>query len=773
MANCKKCEKTVSHKKRNIIIIAAVILVVCAAAVFVMYNWKNNPSVIRARAERHSAGQNYEQAIADFQRLIEIRPNDSEAYINLADAYIGSGQPDKALETLNDGFSATNDEDISTKLVGLLYENANTHMGEKNYEQAISEFELMIELDSGNASAYMGLADSYIAVNNTESAVETLKKAAENTDDNSVIAKLSEILLTSADNNLSKNNYEDAVSDYKQIISLDNKNVEAYVCLANSYKGIADTEKAIETLKAGFETTGDDGIKTEYINALSESAKDNFKKKDYEKANEQYSRLIELDDKNADTYIALADSYKAAKNNDKAIEILEKGFEKTSAEEIKTKLINLLTQKANSDLSAKKYDIAIMSFKKLVNLNVKNENAYVGLANAYIGFDKTDEAIKALQEGYDKTSNSKIKEMLTEQLLVLAKALSAEESVTEYQKVLALDDAQKEAYTGLANAYIELDQKDKAIEILKTGLDKTGDADIKNMLGELTYDIEKLDAVMYTTTDIGVWTETNVSSEKVGSLGTGDKVIVTGKANNGWYRISYKNGEYFVNGAYLSDTKPEPKPAPTPTPSNSAETLLNSAALNPQKTGNELLDSLVESTLAKITNSNMSTYEKVKACYDYAINNFSYGQSGINVWGIKGWAYAVLTNNVGVCNNYSSAFAVLTRAIGLDTYLQNGQTSSSKGGYTGHTWCTMMINGVPYLFDPQVEDNIAKGGPIYYYKFCKTYDDSNAKGYYIPSGNKYYLENEKEEIGGFIIDPGGTIIGSGGSSDDDWLWIFF
>ncbi|MCX4354833.1 MAG: tetratricopeptide repeat protein [Oscillospiraceae bacterium] len=766
MASCKKCEKTASHKKRNIIIIAAVVLVVCATAVFVLYNWKNNPSVIRARAERHSVGQNYEQAIADFQRLIEISPDDSEAYINLADVYIGSEQPDKALETLNDGFSATYDEGILTKLVGLLSENANKYLNEKDYEQAISEFERVIELDSGNAYAYMGLASSYIALNDTDNAVEILKKAAENTDDNNVTAKLSETFSTSAEKNLSEKNFEDAVSDYKQIISLDNKNVEAYVGLANSYKGLANTEKAIETLKAGFETTGDDGIKVEYINALSESAKDNFKKKNYEKANKQYSRLIELDDKNADTYIALADSYKAAKNNDKAIETLEKGLEKTNAEEIKTKLINLLTQKANSDLSAKKFDAAITSFKKLVNLNAKNDNAYIGLANSYIGLGKNDDAVKALQEGYDKTSNSDIKEMLMERLLISASALSAEDSVVEYQKILTLDDAQKDAYTGLANAYIELGQKDKAVEILQTGVEKTGDAEIKRMLGELTYDIEKLDAVMYTTTDIGVWTETNVSSEKVGSLGTGDKVTVTGKANNGWYRISYNGEEYFVNGAYLSTSKPvEPVYEPTPAPTNSAEALLNSVTLNPQKTGNELLDSLVESILSKITNDNMSTYEKVKACYDYAINNFSYGQTGENLgWGIKGWAYEVLVNNSGVCNNYSSAFAVMTRAIGLETYLQNGQTSSSRGGYTGHTWCTMMINGIPYLFDPQVEDNIAKGGPIYYYKFCKTYDDSNAKGYYIPSGNKYYLENEREENGDLLIEPG--------MSNSGWWFLF-
>ena len=114
----------------------------------------------------------------------------------------------------------------------------------------------------------------------------------------------------------------------------------------------------------------------------------------------------------------------------------------------------------------------------------------------------------------------------------------------------------------------------------------------------------------------------------------------------------------------------------------------------------------------------------------------------------------------------------MTRAIGLETYLQNGQTSSSKGGFTGHTWCTIMINGVPYLFDPQVEDNIAKGGAIYYYRFCQPYDSGTGKNNYISSDNRYYLENEQDVNGSLLIEPDGTIIWPDEMSGNGW-WVLF
>ena len=67
----------------------------------------------------------------------------------------------------------------------------------------------------------------------------------------------------------------------------------------------------------------------------------------------------------------------------------------------------------------------------------------------------------------------------------------------------------------------------------------------------------------------------------------------------------------------------EESPSPAPTVSD-AEAILNAAKLSPMKTNDAALDAEVERILNQITTSGMSTYEKVKACYDYLIDNTVY-----------------------------------------------------------------------------------------------------------------------------------------------------
>ena len=170
---------------------------------------------------------------------------------------------------------------------------------------------------------------------------------------------------------------------------------------------------------------------------------------------------------------------------------------------------------------------------------------------------------------------------------------------------------------------------------------------------------------------------------------------------------------FFINSAMAAD----------------AVNVLNSAQLTPTLTGYEPCDRQVLYTLSQITTPEMSTYAKVQACYDWLIVNCRYGyldeftepsfpqEEGATR------AMDMLLYKIGACDDYSCAFSAMMRAIGLNCYTVYGQTSRADGGYTGHIWCVIKVDGVEYVFDPQVEDNIASGGDVYYYRFCKTYDE--------------------------------------------------
>lgn len=155
-----------------------------------------------------------------------------------------------------------------------------------------------------------------------------------------------------------------------------------------------------------------------------------------------------------------------------------------------------------------------------------------------------------------------------------------------------------------------------------------------------------------------------------------------------------------------------------------AEARIANATLTPDRNWPEPLLTVADQILAQVGGS--TPYEQLRGCYDWLIQNCSYGSvlSNLNQ---GGWlaedAYSIMTQRVGVCDNYSAAFAVLARMIGFDARIQTGQTHRAVGGYTGHAWCVINIHGVDYVFDPQVEDNIAAGGAIRYLRFCKTYEE--------------------------------------------------
>lgn len=74
------------------------------------------------------------------------------------------------------------------------------------------------------------------------------------------------------------------------------------------------------------------------------------------------------------------------------------------------------------------------------------------------------------------------------------------------------------------------------------------------------YEITPTSSEMYASSSVNVREEPDADSKRVGHLDKGEKVTVTGYVSNGWMRILFKDGEFYVNGSYLTgSSKEEPK----------------------------------------------------------------------------------------------------------------------------------------------------------------------------------------------------------------------
>ncbi len=154
------------------------------------------------------------------------------------------------------------------------------------------------------------------------------------------------------------------------------------------------------------------------------------------------------------------------------------------------------------------------------------------------------------------------------------------------------------------------------------------------------------------------------------------------------------------------------------------DSILNTAELKPMKTNHEPVDQMVDQIFAQILTDDMTPGEKLRACYYYLATQCTYGYDGYKAVSVDGYlspedreivefSYCILKDRIGTCENFGAAFTVMTRRLGFETNFVYGDVAMSAGGYGGHYWSDVNVNGKHYVFDPQVENN--NGGTNYFF----------------------------------------------------------
>ena len=209
-----------------------------------------------------------------------------------------------------------------------------------------------------------------------------------------------------------------------------------------------------------------------------------------------------------------------------------------------------------------------------------------------------------------------------------------------------------------------------------------------------------------------------------------------------------------------------------------AKNLLNAASLTPLKTGYTPLDQMVSGILSSSFSAGASTYDKIKACYDYVNTGASYrgvtpsastysvirsecGYYKTEDMYLVARAYHFLKDKKGSCIDFADAFLVLARAVGLECYLMHGTYDSGS-----HYWNLIQLNGSYYVFDTEVDWRSAGSkwdtdkDIVSYNNFCLSESDDSRR-----SCNRSACI---AEFGNFRCanktnNPGATVPGSGGT----------
>ena len=106
------------NKLKIIIPIAIAVIAIMIAAFVIRFDGGDSVDIrsMMSTAQKYLVENNYEQAVMEYEAIINLEPNNAEAYLGIAEAYVGMGDTGKAIEWLEKGYALTGDDRLKNMI---------------------------------------------------------------------------------------------------------------------------------------------------------------------------------------------------------------------------------------------------------------------------------------------------------------------------------------------------------------------------------------------------------------------------------------------------------------------------------------------------------------------------------------------------------------------------------------------------------------------------------------------------------------------------------
>ncbi|MEA3408475.1 MAG: tetratricopeptide repeat protein, partial [Chloroflexota bacterium] len=123
--------------------------------------------------EQQLREENYQDAIAQYEKAVEITPSDGQAYVTLGVLYEVQGRPEEAEAAFQAAEEALGDR------LEFLMTLAQTYMTVGEYDTALDKANEAIERDPESARAYLIRGSIYEATDERAKAIEDFQRSAD------------------------------------------------------------------------------------------------------------------------------------------------------------------------------------------------------------------------------------------------------------------------------------------------------------------------------------------------------------------------------------------------------------------------------------------------------------------------------------------------------------------------------------------------------------------------------------------------------------------
>jgi tetratricopeptide (TPR) repeat protein len=302
----------------------------------------------------------FEQGIEEFRKSIELDPDNVQPYIDLARAYVGLKQPDKAHKALQEGLAA------HPQSSDLIVSRGDLFLVSGKKEKAETQYKLAIEKAPDNEALYIKLAKFYQVTRDWEKAEAVYQDLAQHKPD----AESPHLQLGDFHSFIGQ--FDKARSSYQQALSVKPDSEKAFVKLIALDLDRGEQEQAEAQLEQFFQKHN----KNVYGRALE--ARLQMAKGNVEEAIPNLQRVIKEEPSMAMAHQYLGVAYVSQNNLGQAAGELEQ------AVKLDPSLMGARNALATVRLAEGSYDMAIEQAEMAFRMNSRNIRAVRILGEAYL-----------------------------------------------------------------------------------------------------------------------------------------------------------------------------------------------------------------------------------------------------------------------------------------------------------------------------------------------------------------------------------------------------
>ncbi len=252
--------------------------------------------------------EQYEAALQDFNKSVEIYPQYAAVYNNRGNVLLDMDKPEEALKDFEKAIALA-------PAYGAAYNNrgnANEQMG--RHEAAIEDYRKAIEIMPDNAVPYNGRGKAQAELGRPYSALRYLTRAL------TLNGKYPAAYRNRASVYLHLERYDDAVADFDRVISLSPDDDELYVGRGRAYARAKKIQLAYKDFSKAIE------LNAENADAYTERGAINNESRRYDQALEDLNQAISLDAELPEAHYNRAETYFRTGKTAEALADLEKAI---------------------------------------------------------------------------------------------------------------------------------------------------------------------------------------------------------------------------------------------------------------------------------------------------------------------------------------------------------------------------------------------------------------------------------------------------------------